>query len=106
MLILIAIALVVIAYILAIAIRFALSQKREYLADAGAVDLTKNPDGMISALLKISGKSAMNAPEDVRQMMLDNTAGVSGIFATHPSIEKRVAALKKYAAGKANAAQS
>jgi heat shock protein HtpX len=98
-LILIAIALIVIAYVLAMVIRFSLSQKREYLADAGAVDLTKNPDGMISALKKISGRSAIDAPGEVRQMMLDNTASFAGIFATHPSIEKRVAALEAYAGG-------
>jgi heat shock protein HtpX len=98
-LILIAIALIVIAYLLAVVIRFSLSQKREYLADAGAVDLTKNPDGMISALKKISGRSAIDAPGEVRQMMLDNTAQFAGVFATHPSIERRIAALEGYAGG-------
>lgn len=96
-LILIAIALIALAYVLAMAIRFSLSQKREYLADAGAVDLTKNPGGMISALKKISGRSAIDAPGEVRQMMLDNTTQFAGLFATHPSIEKRIAALEAYA---------
>ena len=95
--ILIAIAMIVIAYILAMVIRFALSQKREFLADAGAVDLTRDPDAMISALQKISGNSQIDAPREVRQMMLDNKSEFAGIFATHPSIEKRVAALEKYA---------
>ena len=45
--ILIAIALIILAWVLAIVIRFALSRRREYLADAGAVELTKNPDAMI-----------------------------------------------------------
>jgi heat shock protein HtpX len=98
-LILIAVALIIVAYALAMVIRFSLSQKREYLADAGAVDLTKNPDGMIAALKKISGRSAMDAPQEVRLMMLDNTANFSGLFATHPSIEKRIAALEAYAGG-------
>jgi len=98
-LILIALALIALAYLLAMVIRFSLSQKREYLADAGAVDLTKNPDGMISALQKISGRSAMDAPQEVRQMMLDNTANFAGLFATHPSIDKRIAALRDYAGG-------
>ncbi len=98
-LILIAVALIALAYILAMVIRFSLSQKREYLADAGAVDLTKNADGMISALQKISGKSQIDAPEEVRQMMLDNSASFAGLFATHPSIEKRIAALRNYAGG-------
>ena len=98
-LILIAIALIALAYVLAMVIRFSLSQKREYLADAGAVDLTKNPDGMISALKKISGRSEVDAPGEVRQMMLDNSTSFSGLFATHPSIEKRIAALQNYAGG-------
>lgn len=98
-LILIAIALIVIAYVLAIVIRFALSQKREFLADGGAADLTRNPDAMISALRKISGNSAIDAPQEVRQMMLDNTPAFAGLFATHPSIEKRIAALTTYAGG-------
>ncbi|MFN0024390.1 MAG: M48 family metallopeptidase [Parvularculaceae bacterium] len=98
-LILIAIALIAIAYVLAMVIRFALSQKREFLADAGAVDLTRNPDAMISALQKISGNSAVDAPQEVRQMMLDNKSEFAGLFATHPSIEKRVAALSAYAGG-------
>lgn len=98
-LILIAIALIVIAYVLAMVIRFSLSQKREFLADAGAVDLTRNSDGMISALQKISGRSEIDAPGEVRQMMLDNSVQFAGIFATHPSIEKRIAALERYAGG-------
>ncbi len=98
-LILIAVALIVIAYILAMVIRFALSQKREYLADAGAVDLTRDPDAMISALRKISGNSQIDAPAEVRQMMLDNKSDFAGLFATHPSIEKRIAALQNYAGG-------
>jgi heat shock protein HtpX len=98
-LILIAIALIVVAYLLAMVIRFALSQKREFLADAGAVDLTRDPDAMISALNRISGRSQIDAPAEVRQMMLDNKSDFAGIFATHPSIEKRVAALEKYAGG-------
>ncbi len=99
-LILIAIALIVLAYVLAMVIRFALSQKREYLADAGAVDLTRNPDAMISALRKISGRSEIDAPREVQQLMLDDSSpSFAGIFATHPSIEKRIGALSQYAGG-------
>ena len=101
-LIIIAIAMIVLAYVLAIAIRFALSRKREYLADAGAVDLTKDPDAMISALQKISGRSDIEAPDDVRQMMVDNSQRFAGVFATHPSIDKRIEALTDYAGGAAN----
>lgn len=96
-LILIGVAFVAIAYFLAILIRFTLSQKREYLADAGAVELTRNPDAMIGALERISGRSKMDAPDDVRQMMIDNGQPFAGIFATHPPIEKRIAALQNFA---------
>lgn len=100
-LIIVALAIVALAYVLAIMIRFAMSRKREYMADAGAVELTRNPDAMISALNKISGRSAIeDAPEEVRQMFLDNdTASFAGLFTTHPPIPKRIAALQAYAGG-------
>ena len=53
------IALIAVAWILSIVIRFALSRQREYLADAGSVELTKNPDAMISALRKIEGRGEL-----------------------------------------------
>lgn len=91
-----------IGYILAILLRFSISRKREYLADAGSVELTKNPDAMISALEKISGKAVMKEmPEEVAQMCIENASdvGFMGIFATHPPIEDRINALKRYAGG-------
>lgn len=100
-LILIAVAMIVIAYVLALVIRFSLSQKREYLADAGAAELTRDPDAMIRALKKISGKSHIDAPDDVKQMMVENSARFAGVFATHPSIEKRIEALQDFAGGAA-----
>lgn len=98
-LILIAVVAIVLAYVLAIVIRFSLSQKREFLADAGSVELTRNPDAMIAALQKISGNSAVEAPADVQQMMIDNAQPFAGLFMTHPSIEKRVRALMAFAGG-------
>jgi heat shock protein HtpX len=96
-----ALGMIAIAYALAIVIRFALSRKREYLADAGAVELTKNPDAMISALQKISGHSTVNAPSEVREMFIENAhADFSSIFATHPPIQKRIEALAKFAGGR------
>ncbi|WDI31501.1 M48 family metallopeptidase [Hyphococcus flavus] len=99
-LILIAIAMIVIAYLLALVIRFALSQRREYLADAGAVELTRNPNAMISALKKISGRARIDAPNDIQQMMVENTQPFAGVFATHPPIDKRIEALVNFAGGK------
>ncbi|MGD9965580.1 MAG: M48 family metallopeptidase [Hyphomonadaceae bacterium] len=100
--IVVALIIVAIAYALAIVIRFALSRKREYLADAGAVELTKNPDAMISALQKISGNSVVaNAPSEVREMFIENPhSDFAGIFATHPPIAKRIEALSKFAGGR------
>ena len=96
-----ALVIIAIAYGLAIVIRFALSRSREYLADAGSVELTKNPDAMISALQKISGNASVNAPSEVREMFIENPeAGISSLFATHPPIEKRIEALEKFAGGR------
>lgn len=99
--IIIAIALIVVAWLLSVVIRFALSRRREYLADAGAVELTKNPDAMISALRKIENRGELAAANSaVMEMCIDNPrVGFSDIFATHPSVDARVAALVQYAGG-------
>lgn len=101
-LILIAIAIFILARLLAIALRMAMSRKREYLADAGSVELTKNPDAMIGALREIAGHSELRAPTQIRAMFIDypREAGFLGLFATHPPIEKRIAALVRYAGGR------
>ncbi|HRP12236.1 MAG TPA: M48 family metallopeptidase [Terricaulis sp.] len=99
--ILAALAIIAIAYALAIVIRFALSRRREYLADAGAVELTKNPDAMISALQKISGNATVDAPSEVREMFIENPhSDFASLFATHPPIAKRIEALAKFAGGR------
>jgi heat shock protein HtpX len=99
--ILIAIALLVVAYILSFVIRLALSRSREFLADAGSVELTKNPDAMISALRKIEGHGELpGATSSVMEMCVDNPReGFGELFDTHPSVESRVAALVKFAGG-------
>jgi len=99
--ILIAVALVVIAWLLSIVIRFALSRKREFLADAGSVELTKNPDAMITALRKIEGRGELEGVTSaVMEMCVDNPReGFADLFATHPSIDSRVAALVQFAGG-------
>jgi heat shock protein HtpX len=82
-------------------IRFALSRQREYLADAGSVELTKNPDAMITALRKIEGRGELpGATSAVMEMCIDNPReGFADLFATHPSVDKRVAALVQFAGG-------
>src|SRR5215475_4901742 len=99
--IIIAVAIIVVVWVLSIVIRFALSRQREYLADAGSVELTKNPDAMISALRKIEGRSEMpDANSAVMEMCIDNPrVDFSNVFGTHPSVEARVEALVKYAGG-------
>lgn len=99
--IIIAIAIIAVVWILSIVIRFALSRQREYLADAGSVELTKNPDAMISALRKIEGRGEIpGANSAVMEMCVDNPrVGFSNVFDTHPSVEARVDALVKFAGG-------
>jgi heat shock protein HtpX len=99
--IIIALALIAVAWLLSIVIRFALSRKREFLADAGSVELTKNPDAMITALRKIEGRGELpGANSAVMEMCLDNPReGFSNIFDTHPSVETRIHAIVEFAGG-------
>jgi heat shock protein HtpX len=99
--VIIAVALVAVAWLLSVVIRFALSRKREYLADAGSVELTKEPDAMISALRKIEGRGELErATSAVMEMCIDNPReGFADLFATHPPVESRIAALIQFAGG-------
>ncbi len=99
--IIIAVVLLIVAWALSQMIRLALSRSREFMADAGAVELTKNPDAMISALRKIENRGELpGATSAVMEMCVDNPrSGFADIFATHPSVDARVAALIKYAGG-------
>ncbi len=102
---LIILAVSALVYLLTIIFRFALSRKREFLADAGAAEMTRRPDKLASALKKISGHSNIEevTSSDVKSMMIENNpketksafSGLSGIFATHPPIEKRIAFLEQ-----------
>lgn len=93
--------LIALAWLLSSMIRLGLSRSREFLADAGAVELTKNPDAMISALRKIEGRGELQgATSAVMEMCVDNPrSGFADLFATHPSIDARAAALVKFAGG-------
>ena len=99
--IIIALVLIAVAWLLSIVIRYALSRQREYLADSGSVELTKNPDGMISALRKIENRGELHAANSaVMEMCIDNPReGFADIFATHPPVDKRVEALVQFAGG-------
>lgn len=99
-LVLIALAIAALVYVLALVLRMAVSRNREFLADAGAAELTRNPDAMILALRKIAGHSDMPAvPAQVRAMFLED-AQASGWWATHPPLEARIAALVRHAGGR------
>lgn len=99
--VLIAVALIALAWIMSQVVRFALSRSREFLADAGSVELTKNPDAMISALRKIENRGELpGATSAVMEMCVDNPReGFADLFATHPSVDARVKALVKFAGG-------
>jgi heat shock protein HtpX len=90
----IALVILAVGYLFALLIRFALSRKREYLADAGAVELTKNPEGMMRALMRISGRDKVaGMTDDVQQMCIENSHNFMGVFATHPPIDDRIKAI-------------
>lgn len=75
-------------------INLAMSRNREYLADAGSVELTRNPQGMINALLKISGESELEVKPQYTGMYFASTKTTS-LLDDHPSIEDRIKAIKK-----------
>ena len=96
----IAIILAIVAPILAQLIYFAASRKREYLADATAVRYTRYPEGLASALEKISNNAGkiesankVTAPMYINNPL--NKRSLSGLTSTHPPIEKRIAILRK-----------
>jgi len=103
--ILIAIVVTAIAYFLSILLRFGISRKREYLADAGSAEMTKKPYALANALRKISNDPLIEAVEsrDVAQLFIDNpkpsthkSASWDNMFATHPPIDKRIELLEQF----------
>jgi Zn-dependent protease with chaperone function len=104
--IVIGIAFLCLAHLFAILIYFAISRSREFLADAGAVEITKDADAMISALNKINTDHdeipGLNA--NLRAMMI--SASAESLFSTHPSIDARVVALQAHAGGRVPIARS
>ena len=104
--ILLALVIAAIGYLFSSLMRFAISRKREYMADAGSAEMTKNPLALASALRKISADPAIEAVQrkDIAQLFIQNpkkkTKGLyskfSGLFATHPPIEKRIEILEQF----------
>ena len=89
------------AWLLSQVVKLALSRSRELLADAGSVELTKNPDAMITALRKIENRGELpGATSAVMELCVDNPReGFADLFATHPSVDSRVKALVQFAGG-------
>ena len=95
--------LAAIGWLLTTLFRFALSRKREYLADAGSAELTRKPYALASALRKVSGDPRIEAVtrKDVAQMFIENPgvkkkgASFSTLFATHPPIQDRINVLEQ-----------
>ncbi len=105
-LILIGLAIAVVGYLISILLRFGISRKREYLADAGSAEMTKNPLALASALRKISNDPLIEAVErdDVAQLFIEHPSGkkaglfsaFAGLFATHPPIKDRIRVLEQF----------
>lgn len=105
--VIIALLLAAVGYFLSSLFRFAISRQREYMADAGSANLTKNPLALASALEKISTDAQIEAVRrnDVAQMFIDNPQDkkirpvsfpFGSLFMTHPPIEKRIALLRQF----------
>ena len=101
-----AVLLAILAPLFAQILYFALSRKREYLADAGAVRLTRYPEGLASALEKIAGSpvSMESANQVTAPMYIANPfrgAKAMSLFSTHPPAEERIRILRNMAHGAA-----
>lgn len=99
-LIVVVIALIILAPILSRLVYFAVSRRREYLADASGAQLTRNPEGLARALEKIGGRQPEPSHGDrtVASLYLDNPfrRGVKeSAFSTHPPIAERVRRLRQ-----------
>lgn len=98
------IGLMILSPMIAQLIKLAVSRKREYLADASAVLLTRYPEGLASALEKIAayGKPLKRANNATAHLYISEPYGkkkhlFKNLFSTHPPVEKRVAALRSMA---------
>lgn len=104
--IVIAVVLAAVGYFFTMLTRFAISRKREYMADAGGAELCGNPLALASALRKISNDPGLGGVdrEDVAQLFIvrpkafasEFTNMMSNLFSTHPSIESRIAYLEQF----------
>jgi len=100
--ILVALLLAIVAPLAAAAVQFAISRRREYLADASGVELTRNPLGLARALHEIAGDTGRleSANRATAHLYIANPLRrrhTGALFATHPPVEERIAVLLKMA---------
>lgn len=104
---LIALVICIVGYFFTMLTRFAISRKREYMADAGGAELCGNPRALASALRKISGNPGLGnvRSEEVAQLFIMHpqkltSGGISSfmasLFSTHPDPEKRIMILEQF----------
>ena len=106
LIILIGVVLAAVAYFFTLLTRFAISRKREYMADAGGAEITGNPLALASALRKISSDPGLDEVNraDIAQMFImypdEMEPGLLGtvdsLFSTHPDVKKRIAILEQF----------
>ena len=95
-----------VAYLFTLLTRFAISRKREYMADAGGAELCGNPLALASALRKISGDPGLEnvKRDDIAQLFIIHpqhfapglTSFFSSLFSTHPDTRKRIEILEQF----------
>ena len=96
----------IIAYVFTLLTRFAISRRREYMADAGGAELCGNPLALASALRKISADPGLGdvGRDDIAQMYIIHPGSavkgimsfINSLFATHPSTESRIRILEQF----------
>lgn len=106
LILIIAVVLAAIGYFFATLMRFAISRKREYLADAAAAEMTRKPQALAGALRAISGDAQIEActRSDVAQLFIHHPLGgkkrrsnwFGNLFSTHPPIEQRIEILEQF----------
>jgi len=97
----VALVLAILAPVIAQLIRLAISRRREFLADANSARLTRYPEGLASALEKISSDreplevaNKATAHLYIANPLKDIGGTINGLFSTHPPVENRIAALR------------
>jgi len=94
----IAIVLAIMAPLIVKLVQFAISRKREFMADAGSVKLTRYPPGMINALKKIKNDhEKLKVPDAVAPMFFSDVSKkrIANLFQTHPPIDDRISVLER-----------